>query len=458
MRARTTMDSRRKVGASVTPARSLIPTPTFSLLKPIDGLPTSAAETRHHEWNGQPIGHGFSQISVHSAAKDPQACPLALATPRACPFGGACHSCPARVQSKLAIGQPDNEYEQEADRMAEQVMRMPDAAAPNSPDVVIRRKCAPCNNDQELLRRDAVRPSAFSLQPAGVPPIVNEVLRSPGQPLDPETRAFFGSRFGHDFSQVRVHDDAKAAESARAVNAVAYTVGKDIVIETGRYTPVSIEGKRLLGHELVHTIQQKFGADMHRPISKRLYMNDSEDSFEKEAKALSNELLDDRDEISTYPESGASGVLQRQEPVTTTAATVTISGVVAKCIIGAITGALFDAAIQAALHAWRYRTWRFWRVSLNYCSIILSAILGCIAAPISAFVLEGWISAQLGTRLGGMAGTLIGKILVFIAKKLAIAVPKGLIGKLAKLGCVSPEQAAELGVTPGEKADVATAQ
>jgi hypothetical protein len=89
-----------------------------------------------------------------------------------------------------------------------------------------------------------------------VPPIVYEVLRSPGQPLDAATRAFFEPRFGYDFSQVRVHTDAKAAESARVVNALAYTVGRDVVIGAGRYSPLSPAGQRLLAHELTHVIQQ----------------------------------------------------------------------------------------------------------------------------------------------------------------------------------------------------------
>ncbi|HLZ34839.1 MAG TPA: DUF4157 domain-containing protein [Nitrospira sp.] len=89
-----------------------------------------------------------------------------------------------------------------------------------------------------------------------VPPIVHEVLRSPGQPLDPATRAFFEPRFGHDFSQVRVHIDAKAAESARAVNAVAYTVGEDVVFGAGQYARKSPVGQRLIAHELAHVLQQ----------------------------------------------------------------------------------------------------------------------------------------------------------------------------------------------------------
>ena len=89
-----------------------------------------------------------------------------------------------------------------------------------------------------------------------VPPVVHEVLRSPGQPLDAQTNAFFESRFGHDFSHVRVHTDVRAAESARAVNALAYTVGRDMVFGAGQYAPGTSAGQQLVAHELTHVVQQ----------------------------------------------------------------------------------------------------------------------------------------------------------------------------------------------------------
>ncbi len=89
-----------------------------------------------------------------------------------------------------------------------------------------------------------------------IPPIVYDVISSAGQPLDNRTRSYMEARFGYDFSQVRVHTNKKAAESARAVNARAYTVGRDIVFGKGQYTPGSDEGKRLVAHELVHVGQQ----------------------------------------------------------------------------------------------------------------------------------------------------------------------------------------------------------
>ena len=89
-----------------------------------------------------------------------------------------------------------------------------------------------------------------------VPGIVREVLRSPGKPLDAATRAFMEPRFGHDFSHVRVHTDAKAAESAQALNACAYTVGSAVVFGSGQFAPETSRGRQLIAHELPHTIQQ----------------------------------------------------------------------------------------------------------------------------------------------------------------------------------------------------------
>jgi hypothetical protein len=91
---------------------------------------------------------------------------------------------------------------------------------------------------------------------ATAPPIVHNELRSPGQPLDLQTRAFMEPRFGYDFGQVRVHDDTRAAESAQRVDALAYTVGRDVVFGAGQFAPTSIAGRELLAHELAHVVQQ----------------------------------------------------------------------------------------------------------------------------------------------------------------------------------------------------------
>jgi uncharacterized protein DUF4157 len=94
-------------------------------------------------------------------------------------------------------------------------------------------------------------------QPAVAPPVVHDVLRSAGRPLDPPLREAMQAQLGHDFSRVRVHTDARAAESARAVGALAYTVGSEVVFAEGRFGPGTAEGRRLLTHELAHVVQQR---------------------------------------------------------------------------------------------------------------------------------------------------------------------------------------------------------
>jgi hypothetical protein len=159
-----------------------------------------------------------------------------------------------RVQAKLTINQPGDIYEQEADRIADEVMRMPDAApaavSRSTSAATVQRKCAACE-EEENLHRSETGPG-----PAVAPPIVHDVLSSPGKPLPAETRTFFEPRFDHEFDRVRIHTDRAAAESAAAVQSVAFTAGKNIVFGSGQFAPGTHQGKKLLAHELSHVVQQ----------------------------------------------------------------------------------------------------------------------------------------------------------------------------------------------------------
>lgn len=117
-------------------------------------------------------------------------------------------------------------------------------------------ECDECGKKQLSLQRVTQNPERGTRSSGGVPPIIHEVLRSPGQPLDDVTRAFFEPRFGHDFSKVRVHTDTRAAESAEAVNALAYTVGRDIVFGNNNVDSATRQGREHLAHELAHVVQQ----------------------------------------------------------------------------------------------------------------------------------------------------------------------------------------------------------
>jgi Domain of unknown function (DUF4157) len=222
------------------------------------------------------FGHEFSGIPLHPTT------------------GGA-------IQTKSAINTPGDEYEQEAGRAAEQVMRMPEPQ--------LQRRCAcgrvagmsgecaeysekKCLGLQAKLKvnepgdsyeheADLVSERVMNISAPGTtashgfnpavgslytsastpgqleaPPVVRQVLSSPGRPLDSDARLSMEARFARDFSRVRIHTDARAAESAQAVNALAYTVGDHIVFAPSQYAPTLSSGQKLLAHELAHVLQQ----------------------------------------------------------------------------------------------------------------------------------------------------------------------------------------------------------
>lgn len=172
------------------------------------------------------------------------------------------------IQAKLRIGQPGDEYEQEADRVAEQVMRIPEPvvsrrAAGSGPRQApsIQRMCPKCEDEEEVVQA--------KVRPGKVESPARTELQLPGligggQPLPDSTRAFFEPRFGSDFGDIRVHTDADAALSASALSASAYTQGRHVVFAAGQYAPGTDWGRRLLAHELAHTIQQQ---DQPSPLS-----------------------------------------------------------------------------------------------------------------------------------------------------------------------------------------------
>lgn len=169
---------------------------------------------------------------------------------------------PVGIQAKLTINEPGDRFEQEADQVAEMVAGGGAAGAPTGSATGRGYGAARDVSLQRLGSGGAGAVAGAGNQAA--PPVVHDVLRSAGQPLDGSTRAFMEPRFGQDFGAVRVHTDARATESARAVNAVAYTVGRDVVFGAGRYAPGTGEGRRLLAHELAHVVQQ---GDTHAPAA-----------------------------------------------------------------------------------------------------------------------------------------------------------------------------------------------
>lgn len=161
---------------------------------------------------------------------------------------GKCEECKGKkdLQAKLTIGASNDPLEQEADRVADQVLAMPTQPAIGGAPPRIQRFSGQLSGQMDT-----------------VPASVDRVLASPGRPLEPALRKDMEHRFGHDFSRVRVHTGGSAEKSARDVNANAYTVGQNIIFGVGRFAPGTHDGRRLIAHELTHVAQQS-GSDKVR--------------------------------------------------------------------------------------------------------------------------------------------------------------------------------------------------
>ncbi|HST57093.1 MAG TPA: DUF4157 domain-containing protein [Longimicrobium sp.] len=190
----------------------------------------------------------------------------------------------------------------------------PHARQAPAPRPVLRRSCA-CggatgpSGECESCRKKRLQRAASSAGPAVAPPIVHDVLRSAGAPLDAGTRAQMEPRFRHSFADVRVHADSTAAESARAVGAHAYAVGPHVVFGAGRYAPGSAEGRRLIAHELAHVVQQRGSASAS--IQPKLEVGAADHPAEREADLAARAVAGD---AAVPALAGRGAVLRRQTP------------------------------------------------------------------------------------------------------------------------------------------------
>jgi uncharacterized protein DUF4157 len=220
----------------------------------------------------------------------------------------------SRIQPKLRVGQPNDKYEQEADRVAEQVMRMPapqlsfsaddppPGSGANLHSGTVQRACAACSGEYKAAENESrsVDPANLcpkcqtqeqglvqsklitllvqrqeslgelqddaliqtktnrDVTPEVTPSIDTSIqsLKGGGQPLSKRERGFFEPRIGADFSNVRVHSDSRAAGLTRSINARAFTHGHNVVFGAGEYSPNTAPGRKLLAHELTHVVQQ----------------------------------------------------------------------------------------------------------------------------------------------------------------------------------------------------------
>lgn len=187
---------------------------------------------------------------------------------------------PYPIQAKLKIGQPNDKYEQEADRVAEQVMRTPEDARPGGrmPDpetqeteqvsgksqtTHIQRTCTECEGeeeDDELIQTKKTVNETPKVTPAMSDGI--QSLKDGGRPLSVSERSFFEPRFGANFSYVRLYTDSSASNIAKSINARAFTHGRNVVFGSGEYSPDTSSGMKLLAHELTHVVQQNGGSTL----------------------------------------------------------------------------------------------------------------------------------------------------------------------------------------------------
>ncbi|HEU4325689.1 MAG TPA: DUF4157 domain-containing protein [Roseiflexaceae bacterium] len=239
--------------AESAPTWSLLPEQRTSSAEraPVSAAPAAAQEI---QTTPEPVvrGHDFAQLRIFPAeySAPPAAPPAAPSGPPATPSDVGASSPP--VQASLRVSAPGDSYEQEADRMAGLVMRMP-----NGPEA------EPTRSGPAIQRAASTHTGGLETSPA-VDASIAQMHSGGGSPLPASERGFFEGRFGHDFSQIRIHADSHAAETARSLNARAFTVENHIAFDAGEYQPGTDSGRHLLAHELTHTIQQTGGVATKR--------------------------------------------------------------------------------------------------------------------------------------------------------------------------------------------------
>jgi hypothetical protein len=235
------------------------------------------------------FGHDFSQVSVRPSVQtlgqdySNASCPM---FPQRSPFGGACHICPPRVQAKLKTGQPGDKYEQEADRVADQLMRMPEPGHQLKPNQPFSRG-ASCRVEGDIIQKYGEISESKNIVDHELHNTL-QISTSQGKPLASDVRFPFEQSFGHSFKDVRIISNRNAACIADQLDARALTVGQYIWFGQGEFRPDTVEGRRLLAHELVHAVQQSSGSGA---LQKDMLIGRSFDSAELEADKVADAVL-----------------------------------------------------------------------------------------------------------------------------------------------------------------------
>jgi hypothetical protein len=215
------------------------------------------------------------------------------------------------LQTKLTVGEADDQYEQEADQVADSVMRMPDSMLEDEEGQPVQAKRISAVQREELLdeeddplQREAVPEEdeeallQAASEPGGVPDVTElaedqiESRRGSGESLPDSAREFFEPRFGQDFSGVSIHTGAESDTLNRELNARAFTTGQDIFFRTGEYDPESSDGRELLAHELTHVVQQ--GGSVQLSEDDRLQR---QNALEEEDEAVQREAMPEDEEF-----------------------------------------------------------------------------------------------------------------------------------------------------------------
>ncbi len=276
------------------PARS-----TAALNSPTPSLPEQSAEAEHGAQESVHSLHHFGNVSLF--APEPQGAPTA---PPAGGDGPGDQSGGAPlIQASLRVNAPGDAYEQEADSVADMVMRSPAPSGdldttPTDPIDALHVQRA-SDDGAGLSTSPAVEANIAQMQSGG------------GSPLPASDRSFFENRFGHDFSQIRIHTDSRAVDTSRSLNARAFTVGTDIAFDAGEYQPGSESGRHLLAHELTHTIQQTGGIATKR-IQRQAADEEAEEAV-AEPEELPNPENAAAEAIATF--NPADAEREREEPI-----------------------------------------------------------------------------------------------------------------------------------------------
>ncbi|WP_282606180.1 DUF4157 domain-containing protein [Pelagibius sp. Alg239-R121] len=236
---------------------------------------------------------------------------------RACSCGeaagisGKCGSCASAeklgIQSKMTISAPGDRYEQEADRIADQVVSSEIAPGQASPlrsslsiSPLVQRQNDAEEEEEEMLQAKSTSPAAgqstAGQSTTGQATATQSAVRavaSGGRPLSRSDRSYFEPRFGHDLTHVRLHTGGEAQSAARGINARAYTLGNHIAFAPGQYEPETPRGRHLLAHELTHTFQQNGGRTIRRtcPSDPAKIPTGTKEDFEKKADEALNHAV-----------------------------------------------------------------------------------------------------------------------------------------------------------------------